>query len=656
MCNTPATALCVLVLALASAPAWPAPPQVAAFARRGDVEGVAISPDGRYVSWLSADGDKRVVLVHDRSVKESVKAVMASGDKEFDVTWCSWANKERLLCGFSANVREAELVYTITRLVAVNADGSKTKVLMQNSSAGGSQFQDEILDWTPADPDTVLIAAQGSEFMLTDPMKEVIGTNVHEFPSVFELNVYNGKLRLRLPDHGPIRRFVSDAHGNVRIGSGISDLNYLYFAKLDGDSSWRQLVKFEAFSRADQSLIPIAVGRQPNTMYAMGSSDGRKALWEIDLTDRVAPQIVFSHPQVDVDRALFERDGRMIGVFYELDRPFVHYTDPHAQLVMDAVNKSLPGTFNTLEDSTPDEKVYVIRAMSDVDAGTYYVLDTTAGRMERLGSAYPELVPQGLAHMRSVAFAARDGTRIPGYLTVPPGAKAEHLPLIVMPHGGPIARDSWEFDFLLQFLVSRGYAVLQMNFRGSGGFGDDWYWAAHQDWGGLTYDDITDGARWVVKEGIADPKRMCIVGWSFGGYAALLGAVRNSDLYRCSVSIAGVSDLTELEFDARKFVGGQIARKQIGTDSAKLKADSPRRHAETVNIPILMIHGDRDANVEVDQSQMMAKALDRANKPYEFIRIKGATHYMQRASERVTLLTAIEKFLATNLGPGVTTP
>jgi dipeptidyl aminopeptidase/acylaminoacyl peptidase len=253
--------------------------------------------------------------------------------------------------------------------------------------------------------------------------------------------------------------------------------------------------------------------------------------------------------------------------------------------------------------------------------------------------------------MRSIEYPARDGVNIPGYLTVPPGVRAEHLPLIVMPHGGPISRVSWQFSFLRQFLVSRGYAVLQMNFRGSSGYGADWFYAAHQDWGGLTYDDITDGAKWAVSAGIADPKRMCIVGWSFGGYAALLGAVRNSDLYRCSVSIAGVSDLMVLE----RF-RGKIAERQVGTDWAKLREDSPRRHAESVAIPILMIHGDHDFQAEIEQSELMARALASAHKRFQFVSIKGASHQLGRQSDRMKLLAEVEKFLAANLGPGVTAP
>lgn len=252
--------------------------------------------------------------------------------------------------------------------------------------------------------------------------------------------------------------------------------------------------------------------------------------------------------------------------------------------------------------------------------------------------------------MRAINYPAKDGTVIPGYLTVPLGARTENLPLVVMPHGGPIARDSWGFDPWVQFLASRGYAVLQMNFRGSDGYGSDWYWAAHQDWGGLSYSDITDGTRWAIAQGIADPKRICIVGASFGGYAALLGATRNSDLYRCAVSIAGVSDLPEMLADDQRFTNGAIVRQQVGTDRAKLKEDSPRRHVEKVSIPVLMIHGDHDYTVEFDQTEMMASALKRAGKPYKTVKVAGADHHFSEDSDKRTLFTELETFLAAYLG------
>jgi dienelactone hydrolase len=592
---------------------------------------------------------------------EFAGVMSSAADKGIWIRWCRWATNTRLLCSLSGTVRDAGVVYVSTRLAAVDADGQHLRTLVQGSDIGQGQLQDEIVDWSPGKPDTVLIQAQASLIEARDRTAgvEVVGNTVDPYPTAYELNVVTGTMRTHTRSRAPIRHYLSDQHGHIRLGWGfLENTDQIeYYARDPRSDAWHRLLKYEAFKSKQTILRPIAVcADRPDCAYAIGSSEGRDALWRLDLTGANPPTLEFAHPAVDVDEPVFSNDGRLLGVRYETDRPFLYSTDPGRERVLETLKAALPNTFALITDATRDEGQYVVRTTSDVDGGTYYVLNMAKHRLTRIGTAYPELDPAKLGRMQTVSYPAQDGTRIPGYLTVPPGVRAEHLPLVVMPHGGPIARDSWTFFFLRAFLVSRGYAVLQMNFRGSWGYGDKWFFDAHQDWGGLTYADIADGARWAVHEGIADPQHLCIVGWSFGGYAALLGAVRNSDLFRCSVSIAGVSDLTLLEAQESRFISGAIARQQIGTDSAKLKADSPRNHAGEVRIPVLMIHGDNDAQVNVDQSKAMDKALTRAQKPHELILIEGAGHQMSRESDRTTLLTAIERFLAANLGPGAQTP
>lgn len=609
-------------------------PPISDFARLPYIRNVTISPSGTHIAFITGSDDRNGAISMQLDGSSKPQGIMSDTD-EYQLQWCNWANDSRLLCSFRTMVFEMGAVYPITRLVAANADGSEQKVLINNSRAGIAQFHDQILDWTPDEPDTVLIALDDDR---------------NGFPSVFEINVNNGRRAVRVHEHSPIRSFRTDARGNVRIGQGYSSAGELhYFARLEGEKAWRRLAKVKPFSRDEEALVPIAIAPGTNTAYAVGRSEGRYALWEMDLADQRAPQLVFSHPLVDVETPVLASDGRLLGWWYELDRPFLQYVDPNMHALMQAVNKAAPDTFNAVVDYNRDETKLVIRSMSDVDYGTYYVLNRKNKVMERLGSAYPELAKVELGRMRSIVYKAQDGTEIPGYLTVPPGKRAEKLPLIVMPHGGPIARDSWQFDFVRAFLVNRGYAVLQMNFRGSSGYGSKWFYDAHQDWGGLTYADITDATRWAIAEGIADPKRIAIVGWSFGGYAALLGAARDSDLYRCAISIAGISDLNQLLSDARNFANYKIARAQIGERAEKLKEDSPVRHVESIKIPVLLVHGDKDYQANIDHSKRMASALKRAGKPHRAVFLEGATHQLGRMSDRVTLLTEMEKFLADNL-------
>jgi dipeptidyl aminopeptidase/acylaminoacyl peptidase len=643
------------------------PPPIAAFARREAILDAALSPDGRYLALVETRHGAPIAVVKDLTVADGpFQLVMSSAaDNRFFIDWCRWAGNTRLLCGFIAPVHEPGYIYIATRLVAVDADGRHMKVLVQGSGLASDQgqSQDRVVDWSPGKPDTVLVMAQASllDYMdrnATGGVQIVAGATEEEYPSVYELDVNSGRMAVRVGPHRPLRHYLSDHHGNPRLGWGLVDNTLRTEVQVRDmkSNAWHRLESYEVFSR-QRVLQPIAVcSDRPDCAYAIGESEGRNALWRIDLTGVAAPTLEFAHPAVDVDDPIFANDGRLLGVEYETDRPFIYFTDAERARVMGSLNAALPDAFLTIIDATPDGREYLVRATSDVDAGTYYLLDLRKGSLLRIGTAYPELDPAKLGRMRSIAYAAQDGTKIPGYLTVPPGVRAEKLPLVVMPHGGPIARQHWAFDFLRAFLVSRGYAVLQMNFRGSEGYGGQWFYAAHQDWGGLTYSDIADGARWAVKEGVADPAHLCIVGWSFGGYAALLGAVRDGELFRCSVSIAGVSDLSLLETQATHFINGAVEREQIGTDPAKLKAASPRNHAAELRIPLLMIHGDNDAQVNVEQSKAMDRALSKADKPHQFILIEGADHQMSRESDRTTLLTAIEKFLSVNLGPGAQVP
>jgi dipeptidyl aminopeptidase/acylaminoacyl peptidase len=625
------------LFALWFASANAAPPPKEAFARIPAIRNVAVSPDGKQLLFITGAGDIEALVTGPTAFDVPQKAIFASRPGEYDLNWCGWANNKRILCSVRATVRNGELIYPISRLVGVNADGSNHKVLLQNSEAGRAQIQDEILDWTPDEPDTVLMEL------------DIERTG---YPAIYEVNVDTGRRSIRSREYHPIRSYATDGAGNVRFGYGYASNSLVmqYFARLDNEKKWLPLSKVKAFENSDE-LIPIAIIPGSNRAFARGSYEGREALWEMDLTDQAEPKLVFSHPLVDAAHPILTPDRHLIGIHYETDRPFVHYTDEKTRELVGLLDSALPSTFNYISDYSQDRQVYIVRASSDVE-WKYYLLRSGSNKLFRIDMAYPELDPKTLGRMRTISYPARDGVEIPGYLTTPPGVSAENLPLIVMPHGGPIRRDSWDFDFLRAFLVSRGYAVLQMNFRGSSGYGSKWYFDAHQDWGGLTYADITDGTRWAIKQGIADPKRVCVVGWSFGGYAALLSAVRNGDLYKCSASIAGVSDLQDILTNARYFSNRAFVREQIGTTKEKLRADSPLRHADEINIPVFLLHGDRDIQAGVDHSREMASALKSAGKPHQMILIKDAGHQLRLMSERMTLLTELEKFLLQHLGAG----
>jgi dienelactone hydrolase len=661
----------VLIAIARLAIATPIP--IDAFAARDAVSDAAISPDGRYIALVSAVKDRRGVIVRDLKQSPSdARAVLADIPGQFEITWCRWATGTRLLCSYRGiqNLISSETPLLATRLVAVDCDGKNQQLLVQDSDeAGGAsaQFEDRIIDWHPGKAATVLIEADeslldsrerniamgaGGSVYLKGSIARSAKTSSRGYPAVFELNVVTGNMQLLLHSFPPIRHFLTDFHGAPRVAYGFSSGSKTieYFVRESGSSGWHHLLKYEAFAK-DELRTPIAIDvDDPARAYAFGDSGGHNALWSIDLNDAESPKLVYANDSVDVAGAEFLKDGTLVGVAYDTDRPHMYYLDARLRSIMQQLDTALSDTTNRIVDCTADLSQCIVHSGSDTQPGLWMLLDTTTRKLTALGRTNPALDPEQLGHMTPISYPARDGTLIPGYLTKPPDAPAGPLPLIVMPHGGPMARDRWTYSYLRQFLVNRGYAVLQMNFRGSSGYGSGWSDAAHQDWGGLTYDDMIDGVRWAISSGIADPHRIGIVGSGFGGYSALLGAVRESTLFRCAVSIGGISDLGLLLQQERHYYRSEIAREEIGTQQARLEADSPRRHAADLHAPVLMFHGDQDTRIGVDQSRAMSAALKAANRPFRYVEIKGADERISDPHDRATMLQEIEQFLAANMG------
>lgn len=670
------------IFCAASAVAAAAPQPIERFARRPQMYGVTISADGKYVAFLSGAEDDTVLMTFDRTAGSEFRRVTASEPNKFDIGWCRWANEKRLLCGLYGNIRGKKYAETpFRRLFAVDANGAALKVLegpkndanlfvqttsMRNfntnqgqtveraaayegargagaytNSGAANSFvrafnpgrQDELIDLTPDESDNVLIQVDDDH---------------DSYPTLFSLNIYTGVRTVRTPENLHIQSYISDGRGNPRIAQGTSkNLQTNYYARLEGDQDWRRLGTVQE-NVASNPFRPIAMSTAANVAYAYGVNEGRDALWTLDLTDKRPPQLLFKHPLVDVGEPILRTDQTLIGVRYDVERPYAWYADPKMRELIDKLDAERPGR-HEIVDMSQDKNLLIIRSSSDTDEGTYAIYNAAENRFQKLGTAYPELPQNSLGRMTNILYKAADGTEIPGYLTVPSDGPRKNLPLIVMPHDGPQSRDTWKFSFLRTFLANRGYAVLQMNYRGSSGFGEKWRLEANQDWAGLTYADIQDATRWAVSEGIADPKRICILGTGFGGYEALLSAARNTDTYRCAVSIAGIAD-PEMQSSFLAATGNTEARKEIGSDREKLERDSPLHNAQKFNIPVLLVHGTKDWQVQMDHTIEMSDKLDEFEKPNTTVIIKGANHDFERKSERIALLKAVEDFLAQNLG------
>jgi dipeptidyl aminopeptidase/acylaminoacyl peptidase len=300
-------------------------------------------------------------------------------------------------------------------------------------------------------------------------------------------------------------------------------------------------------------------------------------------------------------------------------------------------------------DASEDESKLIIWAGSDTDPGRYYIYDKASRELGEIMLARPELEGVTLAQVRAVTYRAADGTQIPAYLTLPPGGSGRGLPAIVMPHGGPGARDEWGFDWLAQYFAGRGYAVLQPNFRGSAGYGDAWFQEnGFQSWR-TAIGDVNDAGRWLVSEGIANPAQLAIFGWSYGGYAALQANVLDPNLFHAVVAVAPVTDLNLLKEEWRNWTTFAQVRDFVGS-GAHIREGSPAQNAAAIRAPVLMFHGEMDRNVGVGQSRLMRERLQGAGRPVELVVFPRLDHYLEDSEARAQMLRQSDAFLRTSLG------
>lgn len=447
--------------------------------------------------------------------------------------------------------------------------------------------------------------------------------------------------------------YISDGQGNIRIiatdeayvrgyqSKGITTYRY----RLAGSKDWKPFSTYNGVTY--EGMAPIAVDGSANAAYVLRKTNGRDALYRVALDGSMKEELALANPNVDIDGVVtLGRHGRVVGGTYSEEKPQVEYFDPKYGELVTKLAKALPKLpAITIVDSNADETVHIVHASSDTNAGRYFLFDTVAKKLTPIGEVRPELASVTLGTMKPIAYTAADGTKIPAYLTMPANSAGKNLPAIVMPHGGPASRDNWGFDWLVQFFVSRGYAVLQPNYRGSSGYGEGWFKEnGFRSWK-IAIGDVNDAGRWLVNQGIADPGKLAIVGWSYGGYAALQAQVLDANLFKAAVAIAPVTDLAMLR---GKYIS-RITRDYIG-EGPQLKEGSPLQFPGAFKTPVLMFHGDKDINVDVDQSKAMEKALQKAGKKVELVIYPKIDHQLRDSAVRTDMLTRTDAFLSQTLG------
>ncbi len=489
---------------------------------------------------------------------------------------------------------------------------------------------------------------------MPDDPNHVYMTEIDRWDRIVSLDLYKVDLTTGVADlitHGTPKtiQFLTDNYG-LLIGQVQQDSDLTDHIVMGS----RDVYQYDVKGRAAFELEGITAGADPHFVAKKTTPFGTEGLYVWKEEGEIGSAL-FEDPARDVDDILYnERDGRVIGFVTIDDMPRSHYFDPATQKIQEALEKAYPGQTVSIVSRDKARSKYVIATEGPKNPLVLSLFTVADHQTHVVEEAYPSLKSADLGEMKSYPYKAGDGLEIQAYLTLPPGKQPHNLPVVVFPHGGPEARDMIGFDWWAQFMASRGYAVFQPNFRGSAGYGAAFVKAGDGEWAGKVQDDVQEGVKKLIADGIADPKRICIVGASYGGYMALAGATFSPNLYACAVSYAGLSDLDRLLYTGTSFDSeiSSLWKRRIGADidSRKPTQASPANFVDRVKIPILLIHSDRDTTVPIEQSQMEETALKRAGKTVGFITLEGDDHYLERSDTRIKLLQSIDAFLAAHIG------
>lgn len=608
--------------------------------------GFQLSPDGKKIGVLAPYKDRMNIVVMNL---ENMDGQFVTNVDEQDVNGFMWANNDRLLFFMDKDGNES------LGLFAVNADGSKPKVLSepadQQIRAGARAVirYAQVIDRLRSDSDHVLVISN-----------ERRASN----PDVYKMNIHNGRKFLLHKNPGDVQGWFTDYDGKV-IGASFLEGVEGGFLMLNEETG-----EFEEFvrSRYDQhSFTPVALKGDGTTGYVSsyltpdGAPRDKAAIYEYNFETHEMGDLVFEHDRVDAGGvATSDLNRDIIAVGYAFGKPEVKYVDERWKAIMAGINQALPDTFNVMSSMDDQETIGVVTAYSSTQPAVYHLYDFEERTLKFLAENRPWVKPEEMAEMQVIEFTARDGMPMQGYLTLPQGSDGKNLPTVVHPHGGPWARDGWGYNPTIQFLASRGYAVLQVNFRGSTGFGFQHQLASRKQWGQAMQTDISDLLAWAVDQGISDPERVCIFGASYGGYATMAGLTFSPELYKCGINYVGVTDLVVFQQTAPDAWEGfmDYIIEMVGDRKKErefLEQWSPSKNAHKIEAPVFMAYGQRDPRVHIDNLKVMEKALKKQGKKkgvdYEVMVKSDEGHGFAKQENQYDFYGRVETFLAEHLNP-----
>ncbi|MCX7564200.1 S9 family peptidase [Xanthomonadaceae bacterium XH05] len=620
---------------------------VEAFADEGKFLDLKVSPDGVHLAATVPAEDRTFLAILHRESRQLVSSYRLPKNSHIADFW--WANDERVLISLADSFGSRDYPTATGELAGMNIDGSKQELLVgwrvieqKTGTNIKSRKEEMVFAWTvdmlPDDKNHVLIGVS--------PFEGDAHTRVER------MNVYTGRRTpvARVPV--PKADFVTDNAGVVRfaVGSHADNQSKLYY-RAGNKAEW-ELVN----DQADSRRIETPLGFSPDNRVAylrVSQPTGTDSIVAWDIASRERRDVA-RDPVVDPWPIRHDGAGYPVGAafFHGKARTTMFYENSDDARILKMLEASLPSHDISITSASRDGSLKIVLATSDVDPGSFYLLDVGNKKMEFLLARRDRIDPEKMSPLRSVSLKARDGLELHGYLTLPRGGDSQ-LPAVILPHGGPFGIfDHWQFDPDVQLLAAAGYAVLQVNFRGSGNYGRAFREAGARQWGLTMQDDLTDATRWLAAEGIADPARICIYGASYGAYAALMGVAKEPELYRCAVGYVGVYDLPRMRREDMK--NGASAKTWlhdwIGEDATTLAAVSPNRLASHIKVPVLLAAGGEDVVAPMEHSRLMEQALKKAGVPVETLYYPNEGHGFYSPAHRAAFYGKLLEFLERHIG------
>ncbi|MFA4867144.1 MAG: prolyl oligopeptidase family serine peptidase [Pedobacter sp.] len=584
-----------------------------------------LSPDGKKLSYLKLQGADRNIYIEDIETGEGKTITQLKGK---NIGFYFWVSNNELIY-----YKEIDAGTNQSDVYIIDKEGNNERQLISNEKSRLRIIEDQLID---------------DKYLLVSSNKR--DSTVFD---VYRLNVRDGSMEMAARNPGNIIDWRTDAEGKLRLAMSSDGVNTTILYRANENQPFKSVLT----SNFKDTFWPVAFSHsEPNIIYAISDINRDKtALVEVDCNTGKEVKNLFCNDTLNITEAQYSRKkNKMSFVVYETWKKEKHFLDDSVRKVYQNLDKLLPKTETRIFDRDDAENIFILRTFTDRNPGSYYLYFANTGKLRKLSDFNSSIHEDEMSEMKPISFHARDGLLIHGYLTTPLNKKAENLPVVVLPHDGPVVRNLWGYNPEVQFLANRGYAVFQVNFRGSSGYGKSFVAAGFKEWGGKIQDDIDDGVKWLIDHKIADPKRVALYGTGLGGYIALNGLCLSKDTYACAVSNSGVINLfTYLKSipPYRKPIL-QMYYEIIGnplTDIDKLRQVSPLFMSDKINAPILLAQDIKDPNNNSGETMQFVKNLKKRNVSVTYIENDGDIFVGKNEAIRHRFYTSLDEFLEFNL-------